>query len=358
MDKTYDLARLWDRMWARRRRIGVIVVAATLVTAVVALLLPPWYRAQASLLPPGQEESGFGIATLIRGLAVPGVKVPTEATPADVFVAILQSRRVAQEMVQRFGLKRVYHKRLTEDAIAELRRHSRFKLTESGTIELSVEDHDRRRAAEMANVYVELLDRFNRDVRMTRGRRTRVFLQQRLTETRQELAAAEQRLTDYQAKNKTVAISPEMSSAVENAARLAAQRMALEVRLGIIHGYTRGPSDEKQQVMGQLAELDRQLQALPTTGIELVRLLRDAKTQEQLFGLLTAQFEEARLAEARDVVTVEVLDSAIPPERRVRPRRSIMVVGAFLLSLAAGTAWAAFQEEEPRQAGVHRDPTV
>jgi tyrosine-protein kinase Etk/Wzc len=243
MDKTFEFSVLWARMWARRRRIGAMVTAATVLAVVVALLLPPWYRAQASLLPPSEEQSGFGLVGLIRGLAVPGVKIPTEATPADVFLAILESRTVSQQIVERFDLQRRYGRRLMDDAILELRRHAKFKLTEAGTLELAVEDHDRKRAAEMANAYVELLDRFNREVRMTRGRRTRIFLEQRLAQASAELVSAERILTDYQAKHKTVAISPELSSAVESAARLAAQRMALEVRLGVIRSYTRGSSE-------------------------------------------------------------------------------------------------------------------
>ena len=352
MDKTYDLARLWDRMWARRRRIGAMVIIATLVTAVVVLLLPPWYRAQASLLPPSEEESGFGLVNLIRGIAVPGIKIPTQATPADVFIAVLQSRRLSEEMVTRFGLMRVYRMRFAEDAVKELRRHVKFKLTEAGTVELSVEDRDRKRAADMANAYVTMLDRFNREVRSTKGRRTRMFLERRLVETRADLALAERRLSAYQSQHKAVVLTPELSTAIETAARMYAQRTALQVRLGVIRSYTRGLSDEEQQVVEQLAQLDRQLTALPATGLELVRLLRDMKVQEQVFVLLTAQFEEARLTEARDVITVEVLDPAVPPERKVRPRRGALIAGAFALSLAVGAAWAAFQDEQPVEPGV------
>lgn len=358
MDKTYELAMLWGRMWARRRRIGVMVAAATIFAVIVALLLPPWYRAQASLLPPTEEQSGFGLVGMIRGLAVPGVKIPTAATPSDVFLAILESRTLSEEIVKRFDLQRHYHRRLTEDAILELRRHTRFRLTESGTLELSVEDRDRKRAADMANAYIELLDRFNREVRMTKSRRTRVFLQQRLIETRTELTRVEQLLTEYQAKHKEVAISSEISSAVESAARLAAQRLALQIRLGVIRSYTREQSEEERQVLEQLTQIDRQLQVLPVTSIEIVRLLRDVRTQEELHILLVAQFEGARLDEARDIVTVEILDPAVPPERRVRPRRSVLVAGVFAFSLAVGAAWAAFQGEGPREAGARRDSTV
>jgi uncharacterized protein involved in exopolysaccharide biosynthesis len=205
---------------------------------------------------------------------------------------------------------------------------------------VSVEDRDPKRAADMANAFVEALDQFNRGVRMTKGRRTREFVETRLVETKRELAAAEERLSAYQARHRTVALSPEVSSAIETAARLYAERTSLDVRLGVIRSYSRGVTDEEIQIRQQLAQIDRQLQALPATGLVLARLLREVKTFEQVFVLLTAQYEEARINEARDVVTVEVLDVAQPPERKSRPRRLVLVGGSLLLGALVGIGYA------------------
>ena len=344
-ERVIAIGELWQRVWARRRGVALLVLAATVVTTVIAFVLPPWYQAQASLLPPSEEETGIGIASLFRGIGVPGIKIPTTATPAEVFQAILESRRVNEEVVRRFDLLHRYKRHFVEDAIKDLRDHAKFKLEQNGTITLRVEDRNPKTAADMANAYIELLDRFNRDIRMTKGRRTRIFVEGRLAETRRSLAVSEQRLADYQSSHKTVALTPEASSAVETGARLFAQRAALQVRLGVVQSYTVGQSDEEQQIRQQLAQLDRQLGTLPETGLELARLLRDVKTQEQLDLLLTAQYEEARINEVRDVATVEVLDPAVPPERKSRPHRGVMMLTAFLLSAAVGVTYASLQDE-------------
>ncbi len=344
MDRTLELGVLWDRVRARWRVILWMVAVSTVVVGIVAWFLPPWYRAEASLLPPG-EETSFGLGNLLKGIGVPGVKVPTQAAPADVFLAILESRRINEEIVRRFDLKRLYSKRLMVDAIRELRRHARFQVDEVGIIKIAVEDRDRQRASDMANAYCEALDRFNREVRMTKGGRTRGFVGGRLEETKRELALTEQRLADYEATHKAVALSPEMSSAIETAARYYAERAALQVRLGVIRSYTRGTTDEERQILQELEQIDLQLAALPGTGLKLARLIRDVKTQEQLYILLTAQYEEARITEARDISTVEQLDTAVPPERKSRPRRGVMVAVAFLFSLSAGTAYALMRGE-------------
>ena len=349
VDRTVEMSRLWDRVWRRRGAIAAIVGVIVVATAIVAFVLPPWYQGQASLLPPSEEESGFGLSSLLRGIGVPGVKVPTQAAPADVFLAILESRRLNEEVVNRFDLKRRYRVRFMADAVKQLRRHARFELTEAGTIQIRVEDRDPRRAAEMTNAYVDLLDRFNRELRMTKGRRTREFVGRRLLETRQELETAEQRLADYQTRHKTVALTREMSTATEAAARLYAQRTVLQVRLGVIRSYSMGQSDEELQIRQQLAQIDRQLNALPETGLDLARLIRDVKTLEQVYVLLTAQHEEARITEARDVPTVEKLDVATPPERKSRPRRGVMILVAAVLGAAAAVTWALLDRGGPRE---------
>lgn len=345
MERTIQVANTWKRVWVHRRPVMMFTLAGTLVAALVAFLLPPWYQATGTLLPPSEQESAFGITKLLRGVAVPGVALPTQSTPADVFLAVLQSDRLGTEVAERFDLKKRYQKKYMQDVLKELREHTKFKLNESGTITLAAEDRNPKVAADMVNAFIERLDHFNREVRMTKGRRTRQFVEARLDETRQDLKTAEEKLADYQSKNKTVALTPEMSSSVETAARLYAQRAALQVRLGVVRSYSRGQTDEEQRILDQLVQLDRQLQALPETGLELARLLREVKTQEQVYTLLTAQYEEARIDEARDVVTVDVLDYGIPPERKSRPKRSVIILLGFLVSLAIGSAYALTRED-------------
>jgi uncharacterized protein involved in exopolysaccharide biosynthesis len=355
MERTIDISVLWNRMWTHRLPIAIFVLVATIATGIVAFMLPNWYQATASLLPPTEEDSGFGIARLLRGVAVPGIRIPTQATPADVFIAVLDSRRLREDVVRRHDLLKVYKVKFMQDAIKQLKQHVRFRLTDAGTIDMSLEDQDPKRAAAMLQTYIELLDRFNRDARTTRGRRTRIFVEQRMAETRTELATAEQALADYQAMHKTAIITSELSTAAENAARIYAQRTALEVRLGVVRGYSREGSAEAEQIEAQLVEIDRQLRQLPETGLELARLLREVKKHEQVFILLTAQYEEARIDEARDVVTVDVLDPPIPPERKSKPPRGLLIIVGFLLSLGTGVTYALFQEErqpEPRLASV------
>lgn len=175
---------------------------------------------------------------------------------------------------------------------------------------------------------------------MTKGRRTREFLERRLKEAKSELEESEQALANYETKHRSPALSPEMSAAAEASARLFAQRAALQVRLGVVQSYARGGSDEATAIQQQLRAVDRQLAALPETGLQQARLFRRVKTMEQVWMLLSAQYEESRIDEARDVTTVEVLDPAVPPERHARPKRSIVALVGLLLGFGVGVLGA------------------
>lgn len=350
--RVIEFAPLWERVWRRRRMVVATTTLATVIMAATAFLLPKWYRAEAVLLPPSEEESGLKLTSLLRGIGVPGLKVPTQASPADVFIAIMESRTVNQEIVERFDLMSQYKVKYMADAIKELGSNTSFKLNDSGTITISVEARTPQLAADMTNAYIDILDRFNRDSRMTKGRRTRLFVEERLDDTRKQLAQAEQRLAEFQARKKTIALSPELSSSVEAAGRLFAERAALEVQLGVVRGYSRETTDQEIQLRQQLEQIDRQLAALPATGLELARMLRDVKTFEQVYLLLIAEYEDARIAEARDVTTVEVLDRALPPEKRSRPRRGVLIIAGFMLGLGLSLAYVLLRPDRASERGT------
>jgi tyrosine-protein kinase Etk/Wzc len=84
--------------------------------------------------------------------------------------------------------------------------------------------------------------------------------------------------------------------------------------------------------------------ALATAGLEYARRYREVKFQETLLELLFKQYEAARLDETRNSVVIQTLDPAIPPELRTWPKRTLIVLAAFGLSLALAVA-AAFAYE-------------
>jgi uncharacterized protein involved in exopolysaccharide biosynthesis len=339
-----ELRQVAGALWSWRRFLLVNTGIITALSLLIAVLLPKWYRATTTLLPPQEDDAGFSLTTMIRGLTVPGVRIPMQVSPAEIYVAILHSRTVLVPIAEEFNYREVYGKRELEDVLRELHKHLYAEIGENGLVVLRVEDRDPQRAAAVANRMVALLDQFNRSTRSTRGQRARIFIEERLLETAAALRAAEDSLRMQQQTSKSLLLSREEAGSAEFGARLLSERIALQVRVGMAQSYLAEGSPELARMRSRLAELDQQIQKLPALGVELARLYREVKIQEEVFALLTAQLEEAKITEAKDVPTVEVLDPAFPPKRKARPKRAVIVLLGFVSSVVLGVGFVLVTE--------------
>ncbi|HMI31256.1 MAG TPA: GNVR domain-containing protein [Candidatus Limnocylindrales bacterium] len=327
----------------RRRFVALNVGIITLVALVVSLLLPKWYSAKAVLLPPAEEETSFSMSQILpRGLG--GIKLPGAPSLSDVFVSVLKSRSVGDRLIARFDLVRRYRLGDAEKALRELQDHTRLLVGDEGTISIAVEDRDPKTAAAMANAYVEELDNFNRLTRTSSARRTREFIEERIRVVQQDLAAAENSLSSYQQRKNIALMSPEARGQAEIGANIMAQKLALEVKLNVLRRSLVESSEEVRRVREELSAVERQLGAMPQAGVATMRLWRDLKVQEQLYELLTAQLEEARIRETRDTPTVQVLDPAVPPLHKSRPKRAVVVLAGLLLGCVGSVGYLLHME--------------
>ncbi len=307
--------------------------AAVALAIVAALLLPPWYRAQGTLLPPPENNDAYGsIAGLIQSSALSTLGLVTTSTTSDVFAEILKSRTLHEAAIQRFDLAKIYRRAGLDRSLTEFRRHLVVDVGRSAVISLSFEDPDPRRAAEVVNFLVSELDRFNREVYNTRAKRTRLFLESRLQDTERRLSEAQTRLGAYEKENKVLAGGEK--AAVEGAASVMAQKLNLQVRRSYVSEYAGDQSAAVRELDAQLAALDREIARLPSLKMEGARLALEVEVQSKLFTLVSAQFEEARIQEARDTPTVTVLDEARPPELRARPKRLLIVAVSLVAAFA------------------------
>lgn len=328
---------------SRARFLFINVAVVTIAALVISLLLPKWYQATAVLLPPSDEEAGSTISPLFpKGFGA--VRMPGTPAPADLYVAEMKSRTVGDRLVDRFHLIQRYKVKDREKALLALDDHTQFAVRDEGTIAIKVEDRDPNVAAKIANAYVEELDRFNRETRTTAGKRTRQFIEKRLEVAKKDLAAAEETLRAYQQRHGVATLSPAARGEAEVGADLMAQKIALEVKLNVLRESLSESSEEVRRVREQLAALNRQLGSMPETGIEVMRLWRDVQVQEQVFELLTSQLEEARIRETRDTPTVQLLDRAVAPLHKSRPKRVLIVLAGFAIGLLGSAAAALLLE--------------
>jgi len=343
-------------------------------------LLPRTYEAQATILAPKEAAGGGeGLTLLLQagraGSPFLGGVLPSLTRNRDVLVSVLKSRTLARAAVERFGLATQYRARSLEAAVTRFQRATRVSVSREGTIAVAVEAADPRLAADLANFAVDHLDELLTRFATDEAGRDRTFLDARLAQVGQALRAAEDALKRFQEQHGAVVLPEQSKAAIEAQARLKGELLASEVQLEVLRSFAADDHPNVIQVKRRIGELKRQLGQLrdgsgpardlpfakvPEVALELARLTREVKVQETVYTLLAQQREQAKVAEARDLPAVQVLDRAVPPEEPTSPRLGVtLTLGAFTglilgIPLVFGVERRAGKKPKPRRSRRRR----
>lgn len=342
---------------AKRKKliIGLPLLAAAVAVG-VALVLPPVYRAGTTLLPPQQGQSGAaallsqlgGAASMVAGAA--GIK-----NPNDVYVGMLNSRTVADRLIQRFDLLKAYEAASMEAARKELMANTTVNAGKDGMITVDVEGKDRKAVAALANGYVDELTRLTKSLAITEASQRRLFFEQQLESTKDHLADAEVALKGALDSRGVISVDSESRAILETVGKLRAQVSAKEIQLDSMRAFVTERNQEFRQAQEELNSLKAELGRLENgrapdqekgapvgrkVGLDSIKLLRDVKYYQMLYELLARQFEMARLDEAHDSSVIQVLDAAQVPEHSIKPKRLAMVLISAAIALFLAVALA------------------
>jgi tyrosine-protein kinase Etk/Wzc len=365
---------------AEQRTVVLLVTAGFLASSILlAFLLPQWYTATVTLLPPQQSSSLSsamvsqlgnmgGLASLAGGSGL-GLKSQNE-----MYVGMLKSRTVEDAMVQKFGLMKEYRKRYLSDARKAFERHASVDgAAKDGLIHLSIEARDPARAAALANGYVDQFRSLSEHLAITEASQRRLFFERQLEQAKDNLANAEEALKETELRTGLIQLDSQARALIESASLLRAQIAAKEVEIESMRTFATEENAQLVQAQQQLTSLRAQLAKLggsgenseasllvpkgrvPQAGLEYVRKLRDVKYYETIFEILAKQFEAAKLDEAKQGAVIQIVDAAVPPDKRSFPKRAWIIVGGTLFGFVIAVIFVYFRESFERLKG---DPDV
>jgi uncharacterized protein involved in exopolysaccharide biosynthesis len=377
-DEEVNLLDYWWVVRKRFRLIALLCVASVLVTLGYSLRLPNIYQSTVTILTPTEASGGgIGLASVLTASgiiqSIPGLSMPSLTPQRDVFVSILKSRTMAEAVVEHFHLQERYKAKFFADAVSRLQQSTMVSLSKDGVITVKVEEGDPGLAAAIANFYVDNLDYMLSRFGITEASKQRAFIAERLAETEHELRRAEETLRQFQETKKVIALQEQAKGAVEIAAQLKGEIMASEVQLEVMRKFATEANPEVIKLKRRIEEMKRHMAQMqygkgwvlppedhnpaeprneihipfaqvPELGLELARLMRDVKVQETVYTLLTQQLEQAKIAEARDMPTVRILDKAVPADRKIKPKIKFNMTIAGITSLFVGILLAFFVE--------------
>jgi len=331
------LRRQW-RLW-----LGTIVLAGV-AGAAGSFLIAPEFTSTTTFLPPQQQQStaASALASLgeLAGLgALGGVK-----SPADQYISLMQSVTVGDRMIERYHLMDVYKTKFRVDARKELASHTQIALgKKDNLISVAVEDTDRKRAASMANEYVEELRRMTSTLAVSEAQQRRMFFEKQMQDTKSRLITAQQAL--QQSGINAGDIKTEPRAAAEQYAQLRAQATAAEIKLQTLRSSLADTAPEVLRQTTLLDALRAKLEQLGATSQpessapDYVSKYREFKYQETLFDLMAKQYELARVDESREGALIQVVDVAQPAEVKSKPRRGFIAVACALATALIMGTW-------------------
>jgi tyrosine-protein kinase Etk/Wzc len=345
-----------------RRLILKIAAYTVVIGMIVSLLLPIRYTATTSILPPQQTSStGSALMAQLGGLSsvasLAGGSLGLK-NPNDLQVAMLKSRTVEDAMLDRFHLVELFRVKQRSDARTKLEKVVDIENgAKDGLIRIAVTDRDPRRAAEMANGYVEEFKRLSANLAVTEASQRRLFFEQQLVQAKDNLANAEEDLKKTGLKTGLIQLDSQTRATIELVAELRGEIAAKEVQINAMRTFATGENPELQMAEQQLAGLRSQEEkmgaasegasnalipkgSMQEAGIEYIRKLRDVKYFETVFDLLARQYEIAKVDEARQGAVFQIVDRAIVPDKRSSPQRTLIVLGAAVFGLFLGFVWA------------------
>jgi len=392
-----NLLDYWRVIKKRRKVILLLFFASVVAAAVISLLMTPIYQAKATLMPVESSQGRFSAALgSLQNLPFIGGAVggALGKTATDKLSSILNSRTVAEDVIKSLKLVpilfqddwdekndrwKISKPPTLQDTVRLLQRDM-VKIADDrkGLISISVEYKNPELAANIANEYMDALQRFLSTSAISLAKRNRIFLEKQIGVTKKDLRETEESLKDFQTSKKIAVLDAQAEAAIKAQAELKAQIITREVQLGAFREFATKEHPDVKRLEDELREFRQQLNRLeegtknpgkkesigafialsdaPTVGLEYGRLRRDAMIQQKVFELLTQQLELAKIEEAKDELTFQVIDPAIPPEKRIKPKRTLNVMLAGVVSLFLGVFLVFFLEYLAKQKSQPNDP--
>ncbi|MFY9906973.1 MAG: GNVR domain-containing protein [Terriglobales bacterium] len=344
-----------------------LIVKATslsmLAGVTLALLSPVLYTGVTKIMPPQPAPSSTSM--LMSQLAGAGGNPLAAITaaglglknPNDTYIGLLNSRPVADAVIEKFGLVKVYRAADMTAARKRLAANTEVTSEKDGFISVSVTDSDKNRVAAMANAYIEELRKLTKGLAVTEASQRRLFYEEQLNQARTLLVGAEASFLEVQQTKGLVQLDAQARTMIQGAANLRAQVVSQRVRLQALRSSsTENNPDvalaeqELSSLQAEAARLEQKghysgianlgLGDVPGAGLEYVRAEHELKYRQAMFDLLMKQYEGARLDEAKDAAIIQVVEPAIEPDHKTSPKRTLIVLLFTLTGFFAGGVWA------------------
>ena len=353
-----------------KKPVITVFLLVSIITAVISLFLTKYYTAEAVIIPPEKESSTSLMSSMISRVPLSGLMGFGRGDNTNFrYMAILQSRTLLEKICNEFNLKSVYETEDMEKTVRTLRGFTKLVINEDNTLAIRVTDKSPERSADITNTFIKQLDEENRRLKGEEAKNFRIFIEDRYNKNKDELKAAEENFSAFQKKYNAVSVTEQTAQSIEIAAGLLSNVYQLEIQYTIQEKILNKDHSELVRLKNEINAIKDKLKEIsfnennlvkvnkkdpssiiipfseiPKIGMEYVRLMREVETRNQIHILMTEQYELAKMEEAKNTPTLQIIDKAVPPIRKSRPKRAFIVLAAGFSSLILMVLFALVKE--------------
>jgi hypothetical protein len=359
-DKHLTFDDFWKIIKPYRKKIIRNVMILSIVTAGLSLLLPNWYKGTAVILPLSKDSNAMSSMSILQDFGLGGIIGGEERL--NRILAILKSKSLQESLINQYNLIERYEVENLEEAILILEGNIEVVVEDEMQIYVSFWDKDQEMVAEMTNSIITSLDSLNILLNVKKGRNNRIFIESRINEVLDSLRMLEKSVIQMMENDRILSIEDQVRVGVEKAAEIKALIMAKEIELAVAQKIYDKNNPTIRLLKSELNILSQKyieyfesnkndqiipdFTKIPDLGVKFKRLERTINYYIKILEYLGPQYESARIEEVKMIPTFQILDRAMRPEKKDKPRRSLIVLAVFVLTLMLNLYYVYWREQK------------
>ncbi|HEX5037048.1 MAG TPA: hypothetical protein VFX30_07795 [bacterium] len=345
-----NLLDYWRTLMKWKVRIVAIVFVLTLLAIVATLVWPVSFRGEVVLMPVGGAKDGAAsILTSQLGLGGLLGAMGKGATSSNQLMAVLKSRSLAEEVIKKFDLMKVFFKHpglrrkppTMEDAVDEFASYVKFtEDKKTQLIRIRAVFREPVLSADVANGIVAQLQKDLQKYTLTTAKRNRIFLEGQLERNKAELLEAGKSISSFYGENKVSNVRPlfDVDVSMPDAKLQNSEPQSVPELQSTVEDLQKKADDLRDKIRESNMVRDVPQQVY----LQFLMLRRELLSQVN--ALLTQQYEMAKSEEAKEDLTFQVIDWARVPVNRYKPKRTQSVIISFLASIFLAVFYAFSRE--------------
>jgi uncharacterized protein involved in exopolysaccharide biosynthesis len=353
--KEVDLLNISKIIWKWKNKIILFVFVITSISIGISLLLPKWYRAQAVVLSPVSSDTAISPMTNILGNLGLGSVMGGDQNIFR-YLAVIKSRTLRETLIRKFNLVDHYKVKNEELALKKLDKLLYFEVGDENQVVISILDKNQDLVADLTNYVIKSLDSLNIELSVSNARNNRIFMERRVNSIMDSLEFTSNNLAKFMKDNGILSIKDQVTVGVEQAAFLKSSIIQKEVELEVAKKTFGDNNPTVNLIDYELASLNRKYKEfihsnsveslipnfteIPDLQLKSMKMQREIEYYTRLIEYLGPMYEQQKFEEAKNVPTLQVLDNAIRPELKAKPKRATIVIIVFILSSIIAVSYA------------------